>query len=149
MNPAPDSDPSPDSGGDHPALVASQNSWKYAQAGDKEGWLGIMRDDVVIEDPIGVAPTNPDGQGVRGKAAVAEFFDANIAVNDLTIEPQQTFLPSNDHEVAHVLKLTSRFDNGVVSEITGIFVYVVDDDGLLTNMRGYWNMDEMVFTEGT
>ena len=37
----------------HPALAAAQNSWRCAQAKDKEGWLELMADDVCIEDPIG------------------------------------------------------------------------------------------------
>ena len=50
---------------------------------DREGWLALMADDVVIEDPIGKTVTNPDGLGVRGKDAVAAFYDTNIAANDL------------------------------------------------------------------
>src|SRR4051812_4897222 len=66
-----------------PALAASQNSWRCVQTHDKDGWLGLMADDVVIEDPIGEAITNPDGNGVRGKEAAAAFYDSNIASNNL------------------------------------------------------------------
>lgn len=34
-----------------PALIASQSSWRCVQAHDREGWLALMADDVVIEDP--------------------------------------------------------------------------------------------------
>ena len=54
------------------------------QAHDREGWLALMADDVVVEDPIGKSITNPDGTGVRGKDGVAEFYDTNIAANQLT-----------------------------------------------------------------
>jgi hypothetical protein len=43
---------------------------------DRERWLALMADDVVIEDPIGPAVTNPDN-GVRGKEAVAACYDNN------------------------------------------------------------------------
>ena len=43
-----------------------------------------MSDDIVVEDPIGEAVTNPDGTGVRGKEALAAFYDANIGPNHLT-----------------------------------------------------------------
>ena len=62
-----------------PALTASHSSWRCVQAHDREGWLALMADDVVIEDPIGKSVTNPDGTGVRGKEAVGAFFDNNIA----------------------------------------------------------------------
>ena len=60
---------------DHPALLAARGSWKAAQAGDKEAWLDLMAEDVCVEDPIGVAPTNPTGKGVRGKVELAVFFE--------------------------------------------------------------------------
>ncbi|OBJ69857.1 ketosteroid isomerase family protein [Mycobacterium sp. 1274756.6] len=128
-----------------PALAASQASWRCAQARDKAGWLALMADDVTIEDPIGKAITNPEGTGVRGKDAVSTFFDTNIATNNLTITCEETFPSSSPNEVAHILKLHSKFEGGFTSTVRGVFTYRVDDAGLLTNLRGYWNMDVMTF----
>jgi steroid delta-isomerase len=128
-----------------PALTASQSSWRCAQGKDREGWLALMTDDVVIEDPIGKSVTNPDGTGVRGKAAVGEFFDNNIAQNQLTITCEETFPSSSPDEIAHILVLQSRFEGGVTSKVRGVFTYKVNDAGLITNMRGYWNLDVMEF----
>lgn len=80
-----------------PALTASQASWRCVQAGDRDSWLALMADEVVIEDPIGQAVTNPDGRGVRGKAAVGDFFDANIAKNQLSITCEETFPSSSPY----------------------------------------------------
>ena len=128
-----------------PALAASQASWRCVQTHDREGWLALMAPDVVIEDPIGKSITNPDGLGVRGKEAVAAFYDTNIAVNDLTVTCEETFPSSSPNEVAHILVLRSKFDGGVTSAVRGVFCYRVDDDGLITNMRGYWNLEGMQF----
>ncbi|MBV9088979.1 MAG: nuclear transport factor 2 family protein [Mycobacteriaceae bacterium] len=128
-----------------PALTASQASWRCVQARDRAGWLALMADDVVIEDPIGEAVTNPSGHGVRGRAGVGEFFDANIAKNRLTITCEETFPSSSPHEIAHILALHSRFEGGFTSTVRGVFTYQVNDAGLITNMRGYWNMDAMIF----
>jgi steroid delta-isomerase len=128
-----------------PALTASQSSWRCVQTHDREGWLALMADDVVIEDPIGKSVTNPDGTGVRGKEQVAAFFDTNIAANRLTITCEETFPSSSPNEIAHILVLHSRFDNGVTSTVRGVFTYRVNDEGLITNMRGYWNLDAMTF----
>ena len=130
-----------------PALAASHNSWRCVQARDKEGWLALMADDVVIEDPIGVAITNEDGKGVRGKAAVAEFFDKNIATNNLRVECQESFPSSSELEVAHVLVLHSAFEGGLTSKVRGVFCYKLNEDHLITNLRGYWNMDAMEFDQ--
>ena len=130
-----------------PALAASHASWKCVQTRDKEGWLALMADDVVIEDPIGKAITNEDGLGVRGKAAVAEFFDKNIATNTLRVECQETFPSSSELEVAHVLVLHSAFDGGLTSSVRGVFCYKLNEDHKITNLRGYWNMDAMEFQQ--
>ena len=128
-----------------PALAASRASWRCVQSHDREGWLALMSPDVVIEDPIGPSYTNPDGLGVRGKHAVAEFYDANIAVNNLRVTCEETFPSSSPDEAAHILVLRSDFEGGMTSTVRGVFCYRVDDAGLITNMRGYWNLEGMSF----
>lgn len=124
----------------HPALVAARNSWRCAQAKDKEGWLALMSDDIRIEDPIGVAPTNPDGAGVCGKENVSSFFDRNMAPNQIEIVAHESFAAGQ--ESAHVLTITTSFPNGIVMKVHGIFTYIVDDAGLLTNLRGHWSLED-------
>jgi steroid delta-isomerase len=126
---------------EHPAMVAARASWRCVQAKDKEGWLALMADDVWIEDPIGVGPTNPTGEGLRGKVAAGGFFDQNIAPGSLQIETHESRVAGQ--ESAHVLTLTKIFPNGVKSIVRGIFTYHVDEAGKLTNLRGYWSMDDM------
>ena len=128
-----------------PAMAASQASWRCVQSHDREGWLALMADDVVIEDPIGQSYTNPAGLGVRGKEAAAAFYDANIAINNLTVTCEESFPSSTPNEIAHILVLRSRFEGGVTSAVRGVFCYRVNDEGLLTNLRGYWHMDAMQF----
>jgi steroid delta-isomerase len=130
-----------------PVVAASQNSWRCVQTGDREGWLALMADDIVIEDPIGDAVTNPGGTGVRGKEAVAAFFDANIGPNRLRVTCEETFPSSSPREIAYILVLETTFPNGFVATVRGAFTYRVDDAGLITNLRGYWNMDAMTFSQ--
>jgi steroid Delta-isomerase len=35
----------------------------------------------------------------------------------------------------------------MISTVRGVFTYRVNDAGLLTNLRGYWNMDAMQFAK--
>ena len=128
-----------------PALTASQSSWRCVQAHDREGWLALMADDVVVEDPIGKSVTNPDGTGVRGKEGVAAFYDSSIAPNQITITCEETFPSSSPDEIAHILKLCFKFENGFTSKVRGVFTYKVNEAGLITNMRGYWNLEMMQF----
>lgn len=128
-----------------PAMTASLASWRCVQSHDREGWLALMAPDVVVEDPIGTSITNPDGLGVRGKEALAAFYDTNIAANTLTVTCEETFPSSSPNEVAHILVLRSEFEGGFTSTVRGVFCYCVDDDGLITKLRGYWNLEAMVF----
>lgn len=128
-----------------PALIASQSSWRCAQAHHREGWLALMADDVVIEDPIGTSVTNPDGTGVRGKDAVGAFFDANIAANQLTVTCEESFPSGAPTEIAHILVLHSRFEGGYISEVRGVFTSRVNGEGLISDMHGYCNLDVMTF----
>lgn len=123
---------------DHPAMRAARSSWRCVQAGDKEAWLALMAEDVLFEDPIGVGPTNPTGEGVRGREALGKFFDANIAPNTIRIETHESFAAGS--ESAHRMTLRTSFPNGVVMTVHGIFTYAVDEGGLLTNLRGYWTL---------
>ena len=82
---------------------------------------------------------------MRGKEGVAAFYDNNIAANQLTITCEETFPSSDPDEIAHILVLRCKFDNGFTSSVRGVFTYKVNDAGLITNMRGYWNLDMMTF----
>ncbi len=130
---------------ENPAMVAARASWRCVQAKDKEAWLALMDEDVCIEDPIGVGPTNPTGEGLRGKVAVGGFFDQNIAPGSLQIETHESRVAGQ--ESAHVLTLTKAFPNGVKSIVRGIFTYRVDETGKLTHLRGYWTMDDMTIEQ--
>ena len=123
---------------DHPAMVAARASWRCVQAHDEEGWLDLMADDVLIEDPIGVGPTNPTGHGIRGKAAVRDFYRKNIAPASLRIETEESWVAGS--ESAHVMRLVTSFPNGVKMTVRGVFTYTVNGAGKLTNLRGYWSM---------
>jgi steroid delta-isomerase len=130
-----------------PVVTASEASWRCVQAGDKDGWLALMTDDVLIEDPIGESVTNPDGNGVRGKQAAAAFFDANIGPNQLRVTREETFPSSSRTEIAYILTLRTLFPNGFTATVRGVFTYRVDDAGLITNLRGFWNLDDMQFAQ--
>ncbi len=124
----------------NPALTASQSSWRCVHAKDKEGWLALMADDVVIEDPIGrpvPTPTVPAcGEGSR-----PAFWDDSIGLNHLRSPARRPFPSSSPDEIAHILVLRIRFPQWLHQAPFVASSPTVDDAGLLTNLRGYWNMD--------
>jgi steroid delta-isomerase len=130
---------------DHPAMKVARASWAAVQSHDKQGWLQLMADDICIEDPIGIGPTNPTGKGIRGKGEVSDFYDKHIAKSSIVIVTHESHSVGN--EAAHVMELTTTLENGVVSVVRSIFTYRVDDDGKLVSMRGYWTLADMEFTQ--
>jgi steroid delta-isomerase len=78
---------------------------------------------------------------------VGAFYDANIGPNQLTVTREATFPSSSPTEIAYILVLSTRFPNGFTATVRGVFTYKVNDAGLITNLRGYWNMDAMQFAQ--
>ena len=77
---------------------------------------------------------------IRDKAALSEFFDRNMAPNTIRIEPHESFVAGG--ESAHLLTLTTEFPNTVRMTVHGVFTYTVNEAGLLTNLRGYWTLED-------
>ena len=125
----------------HPATLAAHHSWRCVQARAREQWLELMAEDVTIEDPIGIGPTNPTGKGFRGKREAEQFWDKNLApTKSVAITAHESFAAGS--ESAHVLTLVTTFPNGMKMSVHGIFTYTVNDDGKLKALRGYWTMAE-------
>ena len=113
------------------------------EAKDKQGWLALMTDDVVIEDPIGPSFTNPDGTGVTGKDGVSQWSGEQRRPATIKITCEETFPSSSPNEIAHILATALHLRQRLVERVRGVFTYKVNDDGLITNLRGFWNMDMM------
>ena len=88
-----------------------------------------------------IGPTH--GGVVVGKDGVSQWWERSVGLATITIDCEETFPSSSPDEIAHILQLRFIFDNGAASSVRGIFTYKVDAEGLLTNLRGYWNMDMM------
>ena len=130
----------------NPAMLAAQNSWRCVMGKLRDEWFDLMADDVCIEDPIGVAPTNPTGEGIRGREGLEQFWTNNIETCErMRIVSEQSYAAGL--ESGHVLTLTLDFPGGVETEVKGIFTYRINEAGKITNLRGYWGLDEMKVTQ--
>src|SRR3954462_5221587 len=109
-------------------MTASQASWRAVMAGDKDAWLALMTDDVVIEDPIGRAYTNPDGTGVIGKDGVSQWWERSVGLATITITCEETFPSSSPDEIAHILNLRFTFGNGSARPARGRLSYKNSDN---------------------
>jgi steroid Delta-isomerase len=126
---------------EHPARRAGQNSMRNVKAKDKAGWLALFADDAVIEDPVGVSPLDPSGQGHRGREAIARFWDTVIAPGDVDMRVRESYASGN--ECANVVSLVNRMPGGVEIGTDCVIVYRVDEDGLIVSLRAYWEFEKV------
>ena len=125
---------------EHPALIASKKSWSAVQRKAKEEWLALFSENAVIEDPVGISPLDPEGLGHRGKDAINTFWDNNIATSKVTIDIQKSFTAGQ--EAAHMGKITTILSDQSIVTVEGIFIYKVNNDGLLESLRAFWDFEK-------
>ena len=123
---------------DHPAHLAGKRSREAAMAHDKQAWLDNFADDAVVEDPIGPSHFDPEGEGHRGKDAIASFYDKAIAPSELEFNFVDTYQCGNEEaNVGNIVITAAGYQ--VVAE--GVFTYRVNDAGKITALRAYWELD--------
>lgn len=133
----------PDDFGPHPARDASLASMRAVEAGDRAAWLGLFAADAVVEDPIGPSPMDPSGEGHRGPEAIAAFWDSMIGPNQVRFVIERSHVAGN--EVANVGTITTRMPDGAVVHTDLVITYRVGDDGRVTALRAYWELDKLRF----
>jgi steroid delta-isomerase len=116
-------------------------------AKDRDTWLGLFTDDAVVQDPIGPSPLDPSGEGQRGKAAIAAFYDNVIATSEATeFEMNQSYLCGD--EVAEVGVIRITLAGGTHQAIVrGVYTYRTDGGGKIAALRTYWESDAMEIVE--
>ncbi|MFC4853694.1 nuclear transport factor 2 family protein [Actinophytocola glycyrrhizae] len=129
----------------HPARTASRRSMDAVSRGAKEEWLTLFAEDGVVEDPVGVSMFDPTGNGHRGHAAIAAFWDMTIAnVERFEFDIRDSFAAGN--EVANVGTITTFLPGGSRVDTEGVFVYRVNEDGLIVSMRAFWETERAMAT---
>lgn len=130
---------------EHPARTASLHSLRAVQAQDKEAWIACFAPDALLEDPVGPSMFDESGQGHRGHDAIRAFYDKTIATLD-RIEFHLERSHAGGDRCANVGRIVNTMPDGSTVTVTGVFVYRVGDDGLVTHLQAFWQMDQMQFT---
>jgi ketosteroid isomerase-like protein len=114
---------------------------------DRETWLGLFADDAIVQDPIGSSPLDPSGDGQRGIAAIAAFYDNVIATSEATeFEMNQSYLCGD--EVAEVGIIRITLAGGTHQAIVrGVYTYRSDGAGKIAALRTFWESDAMEIVE--
>jgi len=116
----------------------ARGSQAAVHAKDREAWLALFAPDAVVADPVGPSPLDPAGEGHRGLAAIAAFYDAVIAPNEsVSFEIERSYLCGD--EVADVGVIRTVLPGGSLEvAVRGVFTYRGDGAGRLAALRAYW-----------
>lgn len=128
---------------DRSARAASLRSRAAVQSGDRETWLSLFTTDAVVADPVGVSPFDEAGLGHRGPEARAAFWDQVISPNEVAMDIHSSHTGGN--EVANVVTITTTLGDGSKAIVDVVALYAVDEAGLITSLRAFWEMDQMRF----
>lgn len=105
---------------------------------DVEAVLELFADEISVEDPVGGAP----GTHVKGKEAVREFFQKGFSRTRPVPTLSGPIRTTHGDEAA--MAFTLRLDlGGERREIDVIDVVRFDDAGLITELRAFWNPEEI------
>lgn len=129
-----------------PAILAHLNSLKAAMAGDKALWLALFADDAVVFDPVGPSQHDPEGKGFRGRERIAAFWDLMIGPADLILTSHKRIACGPD-VCAATITAANNLD-GVKVSIEMVVVYEVNDSGLLTSLKAYWDVQAVAAQMG-
>ena len=131
--------------GDHPARRASQVSAATVARGAKDDWVALFALDGVVEDPVGPSVFDPEGKGHHGHEGIARFWDTAIAgVHRFHFTITDSF--ANGDSCANVGTITTVLHDGSRVDTEGVFVYRVNEAGLITSMRAHWEFDRAMGT---
>lgn len=122
-----------------PARVASIQSMQRSMAGDAQGWLDLFAEDAVVQDPYGPSPMDPEGKGHRGKEAIEKFCAAYIQPDRIRFEIRQTL--DGGGACVNVGTIIAKGHDGRIGWNEVINIYEVDDAGLITLLRSYWDFE--------
>lgn len=129
----------------HPARTASRRSMDAVSRGAKDEWIALFAEDAVVEDPVGISMFDPTGKGHHGHAGIGAFWDMTIAnVERFEFSIKDSFAAGD--EVANVGTISAILPGGARVDTEGVFVYRVNDDGLILSMRAFWETERAMAT---
>ena len=129
------------------AQRAARRSMNAVRQKNREAWLNNFSDAACVEDPVGVSPLDPAGNGHRGKQAIGVFWDTMIAPGRIEFDIRESW-PAGDKAVANVGSIFNEMPDGTKIEAKGVYVYHVNDEGKITHLRAYWDYDTTLRSAG-
>ena len=112
----------------------------YAVAKDKKNWLSLFADDAIVQDPIGVSPLDPEGEGHKGIEAIEKFFDTVIANGNIEFNILESIPCAN--ECANYAQIVNVVGD-VKIETKMIVIYCINSSNKIQSLRAFWDYQNM------
>ncbi|MEP9416646.1 MULTISPECIES: nuclear transport factor 2 family protein [unclassified Gordonia (in: high G+C Gram-positive bacteria)] len=126
----------------HPAVVAGQRSREFVETRDKQAWVDNFAADATVEDPVGPSMFDAEGVGFTGHQRISEFWDLSIGTTEkIEFVFDEEIICGN--EVAYIGKIVTHIA-GHISEARGVFTYRAGDDGKLSALRAFWEVEKTI-----
>jgi ketosteroid isomerase-like protein len=127
----------------------ARRSQAAVAAGDRGTWLSLFAPDAVVQDPVGPSPLDPSGNGHRGPAAIAAFYDSVIALAErITFEIERSY--QCGEEVADVGVIRTTLAGGEhVAVVRGVYTYRSNGAGQIAALRAFWEYDAVELEAAT
>jgi ketosteroid isomerase-like protein len=118
-------------------LELAQASLEATRNLDRDGWLALFEPDAVVEDPVGVSPTDPEGLGHRGIEGIAAFHDSVIKhVEKFDFEIERSYTCGEEVAVAVNFQIVT---GGGSMDMDLINIYKRSPNGKLQSLRSFWD----------
>ena len=115
-------------------------SRNYAVAKDKKNWLSLFADDAIVQDPIGVSPLDPEGEGHKGIEAIEKFYDTVIANGNIEFNILESIPCAN--ECANYAQIVNVVGD-VKIETKMIVIYCINSSNKIQSLRAFWDYQNM------
>ena len=112
----------------------------YAVAKDKKNWLSLFADDAIVQDPIGVSPLDPEGEGHKGIEAIEKFYDTVIANGNIEFNILESIPCAN--ECANYAQIVNIVGD-VKIETKMIVIYCINSSNKIQSLRAFWDYQNM------
>ena len=112
----------------------------YAVAKDKKNWLSLFADDAIVQDPIGVSPLDPEGEGHQGIEAIEKFYDTVIANGNIEFNILESIPCAN--ECANYAQIVNVVGD-VKIETKMIVIYCINSSNKIQSLRAFWDYQNM------
>jgi hypothetical protein len=112
----------------------------YAVAKDKNNWLALFDQNAVVQDPIGVSPLDPGGEGHIGIEAIEKFYDTVIANGNIEFNIIESIPCANEcANYAQIINLVGD----IKIETQMIVIYRINADEKIESLRAFWDYKKM------